>query len=93
MQTASSNKLAKMAHIFNLLGTNCQKNIDIILEQTCHILDGACSLYNRIDNKQKSLVVWASHNSPKDLDKEVEAKGHICWEATIKGQNKPVILP
>ncbi len=91
-KTDSSIKLAKMAQIFHVLGTDCQKNIDILLEQTCHIFDGACSLYNRIDDRQKSLMVWASHNHPEDLAKICEAKGHICWEATIKGKNKPVVI-
>ena len=88
----SSAKLAKMAQIFHLLGTNCQKNIDIILEQTCDIYDCACSLYNRIDDRQKSLVVWAGKNLPDDLDKTCDPTGHICWEATIKGENKPVVI-
>ena len=92
MQTDPSDKLADIAHIFHLLGTDCKKNIDIILEQTCHLLDGACSLYNRIDDMQKSLIIWASHNSPEDLKKKCDATGHVCWEATIKGDNKPVIL-
>jgi len=92
-QTGSGDKLAGIAQTFHLLGTDCKKNIDIILEQTCHILDGACSLYNRIDDEQKSLEVWAGHNKPKDLDARFDAKGHICWEATIKGGDQPVILP
>ncbi|MFH2059352.1 MAG: PAS domain S-box protein [Pseudomonadota bacterium] len=88
----SSTKLAKMAQIFHLLGTDCKKNIDIILEQTCDIFDCACSLYNRIDDQQKSLVVWAGKNLPDDLDKTCDPTGHICWEATIKGENKPVVI-
>ncbi len=92
-QTSSSDLLAKMANLFNLLGTDSRKNIDTILKQTCHTLNGACSLYNRIDDKQKSLMVWASHNLPDDFDDHFDAKGHICWEATIKGADKPVILP
>ncbi len=92
-QAGSSDILAKMANLFNLLGTDSRENIDTILKQTCHTLNGVCSLYNRIDDKQKSLVVWASHNRPDDLDDSFDAKGHICWEATIKGESKPVILP
>ena len=71
-QTGSSEKLARMAHIFHLLGTDCRKNIDIILEQTWQILDGVCSLYNRIDEKEKSLIVWAGHNIPKDLENKFD---------------------
>ena len=93
MQTGSSDKFAKTAQIFHLLGTDCKQNIDIILQHTCYILDGFCSLYNRIDDKQKFLKVRASHNKPKDLYKKSGAKGHICWEATIKEGDKPVIIP
>ena len=92
-QTGSSEKLARMAHIFHLLGTDCRENINIILEQTWQILDGVCSLYNRIDEKKKSLIVWAGHNTPKDLENMVDAKGHICWEATIKEENRVIAIP
>ena len=90
--TGSSDKLAKTAQIFHFLGTDCKKNIDIILEQTCSILDGAWSLYHRIDDKKKFLKVCAGHNMSNDLGKQFEAKGHICWEATIKGADKPILI-
>lgn len=92
-QTGSSEKLARMANFFNLLGTDCHRNIDIILEQTWQILDGVCSLYNRVDEKKKSLIVWSGYNKPGDLDTEFDAKGHICWEATIQEENKAVAIP
>lgn len=92
-QTGSSEKLARMAHIFNLLGTDCRRNIDIILEQTWQILDGVCSLYNRIDKKEKSLIIWAGHNTPRGLETESGAEGHICWEATVKEKNRAVAIP
>jgi len=92
-QTGSSDKLADIARIFHLLGTDCKKNIDIILEQTCTLLQGVCSLYNRIDDRKKSLIVWAGHRVPPDIDRESDPAGHICWEATIKGRNRPVVLP
>lgn len=92
-QTGSSEKLAGLAHIFHLLGTDCRRNIYIILEQTRQILDGVCSLYNRIDEKQKSLVVWAGHKRPDDLETESAAAGHICWEAAIQEENRAVAIP
>ncbi|MFA5904429.1 MAG: ATP-binding protein [Desulfobacula sp.] len=92
-QTGFNEKSARTAQIFDLLGTDCRKNIDIILEQTWQILDGVCSLYNRIDQKQNSLIVWAGHNTPQGLESEFSAKGHICWEATIKKENRVVAIP
>nr|NJM01764.1 PAS domain S-box protein [Desulfobacula sp.] len=92
-QAGASEKLAGLAHIFHLLGTDCRRNIDIILEQTRQILDGVCSLYNRIDEKRKSLIVWAGHNRPRDLETESDAGGHICWEATVREENRAVAIP
>ena len=51
------------------------------------------SLYNRIDQKHKSLVVWAGHNRPDDLETESAAAGHICWEATLQEENRAVAIP
>lgn len=92
-QAVSNKKSARIAHIFHLLGTDCKRNIDIILTQTCQILDGACSIYYRIDDKQSSLISWAGHNSPRDLNHNFTAKGHICRETTFKNENKPITLP
>ena len=92
-QTGSSEKLAGLAHIFHLLGTDCRRNISIILEQTWQILDGVCSLYNRVDQKEKSLFVWACHNRPEDIETESAAVGHICWEAAIPEENRAVAIP
>ncbi|MCF6248747.1 MAG: response regulator [Desulfobacula sp.] len=92
-EDGSNNKLAGMAQIFQLLGTDCKKNIAIIVEQTCQILDGICSFYNRIDDKHKSLIIRAGHNQDLNIKNHFDKEGHICWEATIKGKDKPVILP
>lgn len=91
--THSRTRLAEIGEIFHLLGTDSNKNIRVIVEQTCRILNGACSLYNRIDDKSRSLVVWAGYNKPDGFDDQFDRHGHICWEATIKGKGKPVILP
>ncbi len=92
-QDGSNNKLARMSQIFQLLGTDCKKNINIIVEQACQILNGVFSFHNRIDDEQKSLIIWSSHNRPQDIETCFDKEGHICWEATIKGQNKPISLP
>jgi PAS domain S-box-containing protein len=38
------------------------------------------------------MVVWAGHNLPPGMKKEDTPHGHICYEATIKGKDKPVII-
>ncbi len=85
-------RLAGLAQIFHLLGSDCTKNINILVEQACIILGGSYSLYNRIDEDAQSLMVRAGHNQPQDLDRQFAPKGHICWEATIKGKNEPVAI-
>lgn len=85
-------QLKDLYNIFNLLGTDTQKNIDLIVKQTCGILDAPCSLYNRLDDKENSLVVWSEFNAPTDLNRRDKPQGHICYEATIKGKSKPIIL-
>ncbi len=87
-----STRLAGLAQVFQLLGTDCKKNIDILAEQTCILLEGSCSLYNQIDEHSQSLNVRAGHNLPQGLDRQFSPEGHICWEATIKGKNKPVVI-
>ena len=81
-----------LGDLFSILGTDPVQNIHAIVRQTCEVLDSACSLYNRLDSKDKSLTCWAGHNLPPDFPTQDHADGHICYEATIKGQDQPVIL-
>jgi PAS domain S-box-containing protein len=85
-------KISQLSEIFNDLGPDPKNNIDIIVKRTCEILEGICSLYNRLDNEEKSLLAWSAHNLPSDFDPEDSPEGHICYEATIKGKDNPVIL-
>lgn len=91
LTTDSSARLAKLARLFYVLGTDCRKNIEIILEQACHIFEGTIAFYSRFDPKAQTLTILAGHNLPQDFVKQCPAKGHICWEATIKGERKPVV--
>jgi PAS domain S-box-containing protein len=81
-----------LGDLFGILGTDPAHNIHAIVRQTCEVLECACSLYNRLDSKEKSLTCWAGHNLPPDFPMQGPAGGHICYEATIKGQDQPVIL-
>ncbi|SDU52999.1 hybrid sensor histidine kinase/response regulator [Desulfobacula phenolica] len=87
-----SEKIARVANLFHLLGVDCKKNIDIILEQTCHILDGACSLYCRMDDNQKSLKLWAGYKIPKGFDEIFDVQDSFFRKTTIKDKNTPVIF-
>ncbi len=85
-------KIQKLNDVFLQIGSNPQENIDLILKQTHELLNGACSFYNRLDDEDKSLVTWADHMAPPDLDRSGRPLGHICYEAAIKGFNKPVAI-
>ncbi len=91
-KAGSSERYARMAHIFHLLGTDCRKNIEMILEQSWQILNGACSLYHRID-KKNLRIPWAGHHTLEDFGKNFDPKHHICWEAAIKEENSIVAIP
>ncbi|MBW2037353.1 MAG: PAS domain S-box protein [Deltaproteobacteria bacterium] len=85
-------KLSRLNHLFELLCPDPKENIDIIVRHTCKILDGIYSFYNRIDHKEKSLYACSVYNVPSDFDRENIPDGHICYEETIKGKDKPVVF-
>ncbi len=89
---ATEKKIQKLNDVFLQIGSNPQENIDLILKQTHDLLNGACSLYNRLDDEKKSLVTWSDHMAPPDLDRSDSPQGHICYEAAIKGFDKPIAI-
>jgi len=92
VQKFSETQLKSLNHIFENLGTDPQENIKYLVKETSIILNGVCSLYNKLEDQDQSLCVWAEFNSPSDLEKRDDPDGHICFEATIKGKNNPVII-
>ena len=85
-------KFRAVADLFQSLGTDTAKNINTIVTYACTMIGGAASLYNRLDESACSLIVWAGHHLPADMEQKDSPEGHICYEATIKGQDKPVVL-
>ena len=85
-------KISGINDVFVKFGIDASENIGIIVKQTCDLLDGVCSMYNRLDEESKSLLTWSRHNAPSDLSDECQPDGHICYEVTIKGQNQPVVI-
>ncbi len=78
-------QIEMLNRVFEQLGTDPVKNINFIVEKTNSIHKGVCSLYNRLDDKDKSLIVRSANNLPEDFNKMDKPDGHICYEATIKG--------
>ena len=85
-------KFRSVADLFQSLGTDTGKNINTIVTCACKVIGGTASLYNKLDDSACSLMVWAGHNLPPDMELSDKPSGHICYEATIKGQDKPVVL-
>jgi len=85
-------KLRSVADLFQNLGTDTSKNINTIVACASAIIGGVASLYNRLDESACSLVVRAGQNLPPEMENADSPEGHICYEATIKGKDKPVVL-
>lgn len=81
-----------LSYLFAKLGSNPQDNIDRIVAQACELTDGAASLYNRLDYQKHSMLVWAGHNLPEDMPQRDAPRGHICYEATIRGQDQTIAI-
>ncbi len=86
------NQISDLNKIIFSLGADSSENIHTIVKQTHTLLGAACSLYNRLDNENKSLVTWSEFNAPEDLKKEDKPAGHICYDATILGKDKIIVL-
>jgi len=88
----AENQISELSNLYLELGVDPLKNIHTIVKKTNEILKGACSLFNRLDDKTKSLITWSEYNAPADLYKEDIPDGHICYEATIKGKDKTIVI-
>jgi signal transduction histidine kinase/ActR/RegA family two-component response regulator len=86
------NQINGLNHLFLEMGLDPTQNIHTVVKKTNDIIPCACSLYNRIDDETRSLITWSDYNAPADLDRIDKPDGHICFEATIKGVDKPVII-
>ena len=89
---AGSSKIEALGRIFDWLGAEPSKNIDLIVNQACAILGGVCSIYNRLDREKHLLVVRAGCNLPVDFNSADAPEGHLCFEAVIKSGQQPVAI-
>jgi PAS domain S-box-containing protein len=78
--------IAKLNQLFNYLGVDHEQNINRIIYHTWLILNGTCSLYNRLDNESVCLVTRSGCNVPKGFNRILPAGGCICYEETIRNQ-------
>jgi PAS domain S-box-containing protein len=84
--------IQKLGDLFGLLGTDPTQNIHAIVRHTGEVFDGAMAFYHRLDVQPHLLSRRSGHKLPPDFPAQTTPQGHICYEATIKGQNRPVVL-
>lgn len=84
--------LTQIGNLFNTLGSDPQRNIQIIVRQASEMMNSSCSLYNRLDSNATSLICQAGHNLPANFQMVGAPKGHICYEATIRNNAGPVAI-
>ncbi len=82
----------RLNEIFLRLGINPDRNMEIIVEQALSIIGGAYSLYNQLDRSDNSLVILSESMAPTDIERRDTPDGHICYEATIRGGDRSVII-
>ncbi|MCD4682866.1 MAG: response regulator [Bacteroidales bacterium] len=85
-------QIAALNSLFLEVGIDPAQNIQIYVKKTCEIINGTCALYNRIDYENNLLVTLSEYNAPAEILVNGDPEGHICYETTIKGKNKPVAI-
>ncbi|GEM_PF-1687700 len=74
------------------LTTKPESNILAIIKETQLTLGGLFCIYNKLDSKQSSLICRNSDMSENDDPITDPAPGHICYDATILGIDKVVVI-
>lgn len=82
----------ELAGVFLGLGPEPRHNMDRIVRAACDLTGSAAALYNRLDDSGRSLEVWSGHNLPPDMPRAEAPRGHICYEATILGRDRTIVL-
>lgn len=85
--------LSRLNMLYSRLGADPEENISLIVTATREILQGSCALFNRLDDRGQFLCVWASSRLPEDFPEQDTPEGHICYEETIRGKDKPILIP
>ena len=81
-----------LAEVFLGLGRESQQNMDRIVRAACEVTGSAAALYNRLDDTGCSMEVWSGHQLPPDMPRADTPQGHICYEATIHGQDRTIVI-
>lgn len=84
--------IKQLGDLFSMLGPDPEHNIHTIVRHASEVITSSCSLYNRFDNREASFKCWSGHNLPANFCTDGSPVGHICYEATMKGDAGAVAL-
>ena len=76
--------------IFFDLSSDPEKNIEIIVKKACQILEGVCSIYNRVELAENKIISRNGYNLPEDYEYTDRPQGHICYEEVVMGDEEIV---
>ena len=68
------------------------KKIDFIVQQTCEILKGSCSLYIRFDEKTGSLFTASKYKAPPGFQPGDACEGNIFYDVIMKEKKEPLVM-
>ena len=90
---SAEGKSAMTGQIFHLLGTDCLKNMDIILEQSLEIIQGFCSLYVPWESKQKKPLIKSKLYPDLILDRDLFPENGIFRDTRTASQETNIVIP
>ena len=85
-------QIQKIGDLFSLLGTDPAQNIHVIVRHAGEVFNCSSALYHRLDYKTNMLSCLSGYKLPPSFPTQTTPDGHICYEATIKGGDRPVVL-
>jgi len=81
-----------LSNIVSKLTPEPKKNIYVIIREAKQVLGGLFCIYNKLESEHSILTGITSEMNDNDLPVVDTASGHICYEATIAGLDKPVVI-
>jgi two-component system cell cycle sensor histidine kinase/response regulator CckA len=87
-----NSKLRRLSNLFELLGPDCDQNLHTIVQQACDLINAACALYHRLDDRTITLVCWAGYRLGAEFPPREISEGHICYEAVINSGSRPIVF-
>ncbi|MBU0982322.1 MAG: PAS domain S-box protein [candidate division Zixibacteria bacterium] len=86
-------KISRINDVFVELGVDSAKNTEIIVRETCHLLEGVVSLYNRLDHPERFETHWSDVNAPA-IGEDRDVPNHpMCFAMTVNGKSDLLAIP